>query len=267
MVPLQSEQNLGRQSASIADLGADLPLSHELWKNASEILKRWPGLIDRDGFRPNVGIILCNGERRLFWGRRVGQNAWQFPQGGIQANETPQEAMFRELEEEVGLVARQVTLLGATRGWLRYRLPKRFIRRHCCGPTCIGQKQIWFLLRVDCNEDAFCLDHSSKPEFDAWRWVRYWSPLREVVYFKRRVYEQALIELQPLLYPELRGDRQSRSPNGLTRHSQKASQPDLHPNLHPNLHSGPQSAQPLPVDWAAVEPTGPEQPPAACRRR
>jgi len=158
-------------------------------------------LIDPDGFRPNVGIILSNGERRLFWGRRVGQNAWQFPQGGIRSDETPEEAMFRELQEEVGLLPSQVTVLGATKRWLRYRLPKRYIRRHC-GPTCIGQKQVWFMLRVHCGEDAFCLDNSEKPEFDAWRWVRYWQPLREVVYFKRRVYELALEELAPLLYPE-----------------------------------------------------------------
>jgi putative (di)nucleoside polyphosphate hydrolase len=158
-------------------------------------------LIDPDGFRPNVGIILTNSERRLFWGRRVGQNAWQFPQGGIKSDETPQQAMFRELQEEVGLLPHQVTLLGSTRHWLRYRLPKRFIRRHC-GPICIGQKQVWFMLRVDCGEDAFCLNRCDKPEFDAWRWVRYWQPLREVVYFKRRVYQQALEELAPRLYPE-----------------------------------------------------------------
>ncbi len=158
-------------------------------------------MIDPDGFRPNVGIILSNGERRLFWGRRVGQNAWQFPQGGIRSDETPRDAMFRELQEEVGLLPHQVTVLGATRHWLRYRLPRRFIRRNC-GPICIGQKQVWFMLRVNCGEDAFCLDKCEKPEFDAWRWVGYWQPVREVVYFKRRVYEQALEELAPLLYPE-----------------------------------------------------------------
>lgn len=169
-------------------MGQDKPRGHE-------------SLIDHDGFRPNVGIILTNEDRRLFWGRRVGQNAWQFPQGGINPSETPEEAMFRELEEEVGLKEPQVTILGSTRGWLRYHLPKRYIRRHC-GPTCIGQKQVWFMLRVDCGEDAFCLDRTDKPEFDAWRWVRYWQPLYEVVYFKRHVYQQALEELAPILYPE-----------------------------------------------------------------
>lgn len=178
-----------------------MPLPSRLWKNANKWTAEYQALIDRDGFRPNVGIILSNEERRLFWGRRIGQNAWQFPQGGINVDESPAEAMYRELEEEVGLEPHQVTILGYTQGWLRYHLPRRFIRHHC-GPICIGQKQVWFLLRVDCPEDSFCLNRSPKPEFDAWRWVRYWQPLHEVVYFKRRVYELALEELAPLLYPE-----------------------------------------------------------------
>lgn len=178
-------------------------------------------MIDHDGFRPNVGIILSNRDRRLFWGRRVGQNAWQFPQGGINPDETPEQAMFRELEEEVGLCEQQVTILGCTRGWLRYHLPKRYIRHRYCGPgpTCIGQKQVWFMLRVDCGEEAFCLDRTDKPEFDAWRWVRYWQPLYEVVYFKRHVYQQALEELAPTLYPEGVPDRRHvyASPSRLLR--------------------------------------------------
>ncbi|MCW8903888.1 RNA pyrophosphohydrolase [Sedimenticola sp.] len=158
-------------------------------------------MIDSEGYRPNVGIILCNNQRQLFWGRRIGQDAWQFPQGGINKGETPEQAMFRELEEEVGLRQHQVEIIGVTSGWLRYRLPKRFLRHHC-KPLCIGQKQLWYLLRVLCEETDFCLDHAPKPEFDSWRWVKYWHPLREVVYFKRKVYVQALEELAPLLFPE-----------------------------------------------------------------
>jgi putative (di)nucleoside polyphosphate hydrolase len=160
-----------------------------------------PVVIDTDGFRPNVGIILCNDQNRLFWGRRVGQNAWQFPQGGINRDESPEQAMYRELQEEVGLLPEHVDLLGSTSHWLRYRLPKRFIRRHS-HPVCIGQKQRWFLLRVHCRESDFCLDSCDKPEFDSWRWVKYWQPVREVIYFKRRVYERALEELAPLLFPD-----------------------------------------------------------------
>jgi putative (di)nucleoside polyphosphate hydrolase len=94
-----------------------------------------------------------------------------------------------------------VEVLGETRQWLRYRLPKRYIRHHS-HPICIGQKQRWFLLRVSCTENDFCLDNSEKPEFDNWRWVSYWEPVRDVIYFKRRVYERALEELAPLLFPE-----------------------------------------------------------------
>ena len=158
-------------------------------------------MIDSDGFRPNVGIILCNNHRQLFWGRRVGQNAWQFPQGGINSDETPEQAMYRELEEEVGLKPHQVEIMGSTRDWLRYRLPARYIRKNC-QPLCIGQKQVWFLLKTKCPEDSFCFDSTDTPEFDEWRWVKYWLPVREVIYFKRSVYVRALEELAPLLYPE-----------------------------------------------------------------
>lgn len=158
-------------------------------------------VIDSDGFRLNVGIILCNRDGRVLWARRAGQNAWQFPQGGIHADETPKEAMFRELQEEVGLLPQHVTVLGQTRRWLRYRLPKRFIRRNC-EPLCIGQKQSWFMLRLTCADAAVKLDCTDTPEFDSWRWVNYWYPLRQVVSFKRGVYQRALHELAPLLFPE-----------------------------------------------------------------
>ncbi len=158
-------------------------------------------MIDVDGYRPNVGIILSNVEARLLWARRVGQNAWQFPQGGIQRSETPEQALYRELGEEVGLRPEHVEIAGCTKGWLRYRLPDRLVRRNCT-PLCIGQKQVWFLLRLIASEHEVRLDLSDKPEFDQWCWVDYWYPLRQVVAFKRRVYECALRELAPLLFPK-----------------------------------------------------------------
>lgn len=158
-------------------------------------------MIDPDGFRPNVGIILSNREGRLLWARRVGQDAWQFPQGGMRSDETPAEAMYRELAEEVGLYPEHVELMGATRGWLRYRLPRKYLRRSS-RPLCIGQKQVWFMLRLLCDDTEVCLDTSVKPEFDNWRWVDYWQPIDEVVSFKRNVYRKALYELAPLLFPD-----------------------------------------------------------------
>jgi putative (di)nucleoside polyphosphate hydrolase len=161
-----------------------------------------PAVIDAEGFRANVGIILCHADGRLFWARRVGGRAgWQFPQGGMQPGETPEQALYRELEEEVGLVAEQVEVLAASRDWLSYRLPPRY-QRHDSQPTCIGQKQRWFLLRSRDEEPGVRFDSSPTPEFDDWRWVDYWHPLDEVIFFKRRVYRDALTEFAPALFPQ-----------------------------------------------------------------
>lgn len=157
-------------------------------------------MIDKDGFRPNVGIILCNQQNQVFWAQRAQHDSWQFPQGGIKSGETPEQAVYRELMEEVGLVPEHVEVIGATSGWLRYRLPKRYLRQG--KPMCIGQKQRWFLLRFIGNEDDVKLDGCDKPEFDDWRWVDYWTPAKEIIFFKRRVYEKALHELAPLLFPD-----------------------------------------------------------------
>ncbi len=154
-------------------------------------------MIDSDGYRANVGIILSNQEGRLLWARRIGQDSWQFPQGGIRAAESPEQAMYRELYEEVGLQAEQVELVAHTQKWLRYRLPKRYIRHHC-KPICIGQKQRWYMLRLLAGDGEVRLDTAAQPEFDNWRWVNYWHPLKEVVFFKRKVYRQALHEFAPL---------------------------------------------------------------------
>lgn len=155
-------------------------------------------VIDPDGYRPNVGIILADDSGRVFWARRVAHDGWQFPQGGMNTDEVPEEAMYRELREETGLQPGHVEILGATRGWLRYRLPSRFQRRRH-KPLCIGQKQVWFLLRLMADEANIRLDLAPKPEFDAWRWVDYWYPAENVVAFKRGVYKRALRQLEPRL--------------------------------------------------------------------
>ncbi len=136
-------------------------------------------MIDRDGYRPNVGIVLCNGRNEVFWGKRVREHSWQFPQGGIKPGETPEFAMYRELHEEVGLNAEHVRILGRTRDWLRYDVPDQWIRRDWRG-NYRGQKQIWFLLRLVGRDCDVCLRATEKPEFDAWRWSDYWVPMESV---------------------------------------------------------------------------------------
>jgi putative (di)nucleoside polyphosphate hydrolase len=155
-------------------------------------------VIDAEGYRPNVGIILANDAGQVFWARRIGQDAWQFPQGGIRGHETPIEAMYRELREEVGLEPQDVDILACTRGWLKYRLPKRLIRQGSL-PICIGQKQKWFLLHMKSHDRRVDLAQGDSPEFDYWQWVSYWYPLNKVVAFKRDVYRLALGELSSRL--------------------------------------------------------------------
>ena len=155
-------------------------------------------MLDREGYRPNVGIILCNARNEVFWGKRVREHAWQFPKGGIKRGESPEESMYRELHEEVGLAAEHVKILGRTRDWLRYEVPEQWIRREWRG-NYKGQKQIWYLLRLTGGDHHVQLRATSHPEFDAWRWSQYWVPLDSVVEFKRNVYQLALGELEPFL--------------------------------------------------------------------
>ena len=164
-------------------------------------------MIDRDGYRPNVGIVLCNWKNEVFWGKRIREHAWQFPQGGIKHGENPEAAMYRELKEEVGLEVQHVHILGRTREWLRYDVPDKWIRREWRG-NYRGQKQIWYLLRLVGRDCDVRLRACNKPEFDAWRWSVYWVPMAAVVEFKRDVYQRALEELEP--YLKRRGERKPR---------------------------------------------------------
>jgi putative (di)nucleoside polyphosphate hydrolase len=157
--------------------------------------------IDTQGYRANVGIILTDGQGSVLIAGRVGSGGWQFPQGGIGPEESPESAMYRELNEEVGLTSGDVETLGVTKTWLKYRLPQRFVRREQT-PLCIGQKQRWYLLRLLADPVQVRFDMTSDPEFDRCRWVDYWRPVKEVIYFKRHVYVQALTELGPLAFPD-----------------------------------------------------------------
>jgi len=155
-------------------------------------------MIDRDGYRPNVAIVLTNQKNQVFWGKRVKEHAWQFPQGGIKPGESPEEAMYRELQEETGLLAQHVKILGRTRDWLHYNVPTHWVKREWRG-TYRGQKQIWFLLRLVGRDSDISLRASGHPEFDAWRWHPYWVPLESVIDFKRDAYRLGLEQLSAFL--------------------------------------------------------------------
>jgi len=159
-------------------------------------------MLDEQGYRPNVGIILMNDRRQVFWGKRVREHSWQFPQGGIKSGEEPEQAMYRELEEETGLKPHHVEIIGRTRDWLHYDVPTRWVRREWRGHY-RGQKQIWYLLKMlGQDSDVTLKCDFEKPEFDAWRWHEFWIPLDSVIEFKRGVYQSALDELSRFVFSE-----------------------------------------------------------------
>lgn len=203
-------------------------------------------MLDREGFRPNVGIILVNARNEVFWGKRINEHSWQFPQGGIKYGETPEQAMFRELHEELGLRPEHVRILGRTRDWLRYEVPDQYIRREWRGHY-RGQKQIWYLLRLvgrDCDVSLRATDH---PEFDAWRWNEYWVQLDQVIEFKRSVYEQALTELSRILF------RRGHETRFLRQHAHR------HGGQKDREKVGPEPREAAIDEAAEVEPTVPRK--------
>ena len=155
-------------------------------------------VIDKNGYRANVGIVLMNQHKELFFAKRRYQSGWQFPQGGIKLGETPESAMYRELLEEIGLTKNETELLSESSHWYQYKIPKKHLRKLKKGkPFVIGQKQKWFLLKLMDSDETISLTHAPKfQEFDSWKWVDPTLPAKLVIGFKQRVYEKVLTEFQ-----------------------------------------------------------------------
>ncbi len=142
------------------------------------------------GYRANVGIVLVNSAGEIFVGRRRDTpDAWQMPQGGIDAGETVCAAAARELSEEAG--TNKAEPVAETQDWLTYDLPRGLARR-LWGGRYKGQAQKWVLMRFTGTDDDIDLFRHKPPEFDAWRWVSTSELLTSIVAFKRPVYEQVL---------------------------------------------------------------------------
>ncbi len=141
-------------------------------------------------------MILTNANGQVFWAKRKEQTAWQFPQGGIQEGETPQQALYRELYEEIGLNASIVKILAESKNWLKYKLPEKYIKS-TEQTIFVGQKQKWFLLYANEVDDKIKFNTTTKPEFDQWEWVSYWYPLAHIIEFKQATYKTILNEFAP----------------------------------------------------------------------
>jgi|TARA_B100001094_G_scaffold69042_1_gene65450 putative (di)nucleoside polyphosphate hydrolase len=152
----------------------------------------------KEGYRPNVAMVVLNSKNKVLICRRTNTKTWQFPQGGVDNNENLEKAMYRELLEEVGLRKDDVQYIGESDDTIIYDIPKT-IRSKVLGGKFKGQEQKWFLLRIKNDDHEIRLDYEAFPEFDTFEWVSFWQPIDRIVDFKREAYRKALSELRFLI--------------------------------------------------------------------
>ena len=152
----------------------------------------------KEGYRPNVAMVVLNSKNKVLICRRTNTKTWQFPQGGVDNNENLEKAMYRELLEEGGLRKDDVQYIGESEDTIIYDIPKT-IRSKVLGGKFKGQEQKWFLLRIKNDDHEIRLDYEAFPEFDTFEWVSFWQPIDRIVDFKREAYRKALSELRFLI--------------------------------------------------------------------
>ena len=155
-------------------------------------------MIQNDIYRPNVAIVIINKKGDALWCRRKNHDGWQFPQGGIDSGESPEEAILRETKEEIGLNPTDINILYENKEWINYEVPKaRRSNYFFQKKKFIGQSQKWFLAELKCDDRLIDLNSTLPIEFDKWIWTKYWYPLGATVDFKSEAYRSALNSMLP----------------------------------------------------------------------
>mgnify|MGYP001301917518 FL=1 len=150
-------------------------------------------------YRPNAGIIIFNRQGKLLWCKRKTGDGWQFPQGGIDDGESPEQAIIRETYEEVGLKHEKIKIIRENDRWINYDVPKNKIPKYFSlkNRRFRGQTQKWFLAEFLGEDSDINLNMHSQIEFTEWTWSSYWHPVAKGVEFKRDAYREALKDLLP----------------------------------------------------------------------
>jgi putative (di)nucleoside polyphosphate hydrolase len=149
-------------------------------------------------YRPCVAMMVVDDHKKILVCKRKNwgtddkfEKDWQVPQGGIESNETTEQAMRRELLEEIG--TNQVKILSESSSWYYYDFPK-YLEKSPITVKYKGQKQRWFLLKLDGDSSLIDLNTTEPAEFTEFRWVNYQELQTLVVDFKKEVYQKALDE-------------------------------------------------------------------------
>ena len=155
-------------------------------------------MFKKEPYRPNVAIVIINRRGSILWCQRKNNDGWQFPQGGIDKNESPREAILRETKEEVCLESEDLKIIFESKKWFKYDVPKErrpnyFITKN----KFRGQIQKWFLAELLSDDSKINLEATQTVEFKTWIWASYWYALGSVVPFKKEVYREALLEMLP----------------------------------------------------------------------
>ena len=150
-----------------------------------------------DQYRRCVGMMILNNIKEILVGRRLDHPSgfWQMPQGGIDVNENPEEAVWREMMEEIG--TNKVKLLKVSNQWINYNIPSETLKTLPWGHKYIGQTQKWFAFQFTGKESDINV-RTVNPEFSEWKWTKINLIVDEIVPFKRDVYTKILKEFKDI---------------------------------------------------------------------
>lgn len=146
-------------------------------------------------YRKNVGAVILNKEKEIFVGKRFGSQfniSWQMPQGGIGENETEEEAIARELQEEVGILKNSFRIISKTKDHHYYTIPKK-MRKSAWNNIYVGQRQRWFLIEFLGKDEDFNIQ-TEFPEFLEWKWIKSSEIIENSISFKKEIYATILTE-------------------------------------------------------------------------
>ena len=148
-------------------------------------------------YRKCVGLMILNNNKEILVGKRIDHPSgfWQMPQGGIDEHEKPEDAIWREMMEEIG--TNKAKLIKESNKWVNYEIPNDTLKTLPWGHKYIGQTQKWFAFQFT-GKDSDINVETKNPEFSEWKWAKINSIVDNIVPFKKDVYSTILEEFKDI---------------------------------------------------------------------